>query len=110
VPEIRFGHWFLGTKVWTRYVVEVALKEFVRLLPASTLLPLADGSIDMVLCHQTLVREAGFEFGPEHVTTATPFWTQPDWGLTRRLGWRKKRLDEQPTEVTMVAFKPGRGA
>lgn len=229
VPETRFGHWFLGTKVWTRYVVEVALAECVRLLPAAAQrprhildagsgpgvalplldrhfrpalitaldidpaevrrsqaqaqhcscrvevragdaahLPLADQSVDMVLCHQTLhhvvkqaeilrefyrvlapggtlllaescrafihslpvhllfrhpdevqrsageyqqlVRDAGFEFGPEHVTTSTPFWTLLDWGLTRRLGWRRPRPEDQPTEVILVAFKPARPA
>lgn len=33
VPETRFGHWFLGTNVWSRYVVEVALADLARLLP-----------------------------------------------------------------------------
>jgi len=34
VPETRFGRWFLGTPVWTRYVVEVAVDQFVRQLPS----------------------------------------------------------------------------
>ena len=34
VPETKFGHWFLGTNIWTRYVVEVALHELAGLLPA----------------------------------------------------------------------------
>ncbi|GEM_PF-77422 len=33
VPETRFGRWFLGTNIWTRYVVEVALRDLVKLLP-----------------------------------------------------------------------------
>lgn len=33
VPETRFGKWFLGTDVWGRYVVKVAIEEFVHLLP-----------------------------------------------------------------------------
>ena len=33
VPETRFGHWFLGTRVWSRFVVEVALKELAGLMP-----------------------------------------------------------------------------
>ena len=39
VPETRFGHWFLGTKVWTRYVVEVALTELAHLLPEAARRP-----------------------------------------------------------------------
>lgn len=226
VPETRFGHWFLGTRVWSRYVVEVALKELTGLLPRdrprprrildagcgpgvslplldryfqpdlilaldinplevarsqrqATLcrcpvkvgrgdvaqLDLADGSLDLVLCHQTLhhvvpqervlrefhrvlapggvlllaescrdfihstpvrllfrhpnevqrsaaeyqqlVRAAGFDLHPDHVTTSTPFWTQPDWGLLAKWGWRRPPAGE-PTEITLVAFKPGR--
>jgi ubiquinone/menaquinone biosynthesis C-methylase UbiE len=55
-----------------------------------------------------LVRRAGFAFGPEHVTTSTPFWSLPDWGLTRKWGWQKPAADAEPTEVTLVAFKPTR--
>lgn len=35
VKETRFGRWFLGTTVWSRYVVEDAMNEFVRLRPVS---------------------------------------------------------------------------
>lgn len=35
VPETRFGRWFLRTNIWTRYVVEAALDEFMRQLPAT---------------------------------------------------------------------------
>jgi len=34
VPETRFGTWFLGTQIWSRYVVEVSLQQFARLLPS----------------------------------------------------------------------------
>jgi ubiquinone/menaquinone biosynthesis C-methylase UbiE len=39
VPETRFGHWFLGTNIWSRYVVEVALRELVQLRPAAARAP-----------------------------------------------------------------------
>ncbi len=39
VRETRFGHWFLGTNVWSRYVVEVALADMARLLPARAARP-----------------------------------------------------------------------
>lgn len=34
VPETRFGRWFLGTRIWQRYVVEAAVEQFLRLLPS----------------------------------------------------------------------------
>lgn len=40
VPETKFGHWFLGTNVWTRYVVEVALAELAELLPTGARKPM----------------------------------------------------------------------
>lgn len=33
VPETRFGHWFLGTNVWERYVVTQAIGDLAQLLP-----------------------------------------------------------------------------
>lgn len=224
VKETRFGHWFLGTNVWARYVVEVALRELARLVPPDARRParildagsgpgvsivlldqlfspdsilaididpkevkrstlraeacrcpvevragdvaridLPDGSVDMVLCHQLLhhlvpqrvaldemhrvlapggallvaescrefirstpvrllfrhpnetqrtadeyqqlVRDAGFELRDECVSTSTPFWSLPDWGLARRLGLSRANGGE-PTEVAMVALKP----
>jgi SAM-dependent methyltransferase len=199
VRETRFGHWFLGTSIWSRYVVETALSELAALLPAEASRPRTildaevartsrvasscrcrvevrqgdaralaqpDESVDMILCHQLLhhvveqeavlrefyrvlapggvllvaescrafiasapvrllfrhpgevqktaagyqqiVREAGFNFGPEHVTTSTPFWSLTDWGLRYKLGWKKNPAAE-PTEVTFVAFKPAGG-
>ena len=32
VPETKFGQWFIGTRVWERYVVEESMRVFVRLL------------------------------------------------------------------------------
>ena len=40
VPETWFGHWFLGTNVWSRYAVEVALNDLARLMPDSARRPL----------------------------------------------------------------------
>ncbi len=57
--------------------------------------------------YQQLVRAAGFTFGPEHVVTSTPFWSLTDWGLRYKLGWPRPTHAE-PTEVTLVAFKPDR--
>src|SRR2546423_1303880 len=33
VPETRIGFWFLGTRTWTRHVIQVALKDLERLIP-----------------------------------------------------------------------------
>lgn len=223
VPETRFGHWFLGTNVWSKYVVAVAIHELAEMLPAdfsakrildagsgpgvslpllakrfnpelieaididpaevtrsrqqarhcdcpidvgqadATALPFHAARFDIVLCHQLLhhvveqakvlqelyrvlkpggalllsescrsfilswpvralfrhpnhvqksaaqyqelVRATGFEFGPQHVKTSTPFWSQLDWGLGEKLGWRKADAGE-PTELILVGFKP----
>ena len=32
-PETRFGMWFQGTEIWTRYVVSAALEELRQLMP-----------------------------------------------------------------------------
>jgi ubiquinone/menaquinone biosynthesis C-methylase UbiE len=32
VPETKFGQWFIGTRIWERYVVEESMRAFVRLL------------------------------------------------------------------------------
>jgi SAM-dependent methyltransferase len=39
VKETRFGHWFLGTNVWSRYVVDVALHILADLRPAGARRP-----------------------------------------------------------------------
>jgi len=57
--------------------------------------------------YQQLVRQAGFTFESKHVRTSTPFWSLPDWGLRYKLGWPRP-ANAEPTEVTLVAFKPGR--
>lgn len=36
MPETRFGLWFLGTDIWARYVVRVAIDDFLRLLGQPT--------------------------------------------------------------------------
>ena len=35
-PETRFGVWFQGTDIWTRYVVSAALEELRQLMPESS--------------------------------------------------------------------------
>lgn len=52
--------------------------------------------------YQALVRQAGFEFGPENVRTSVPYWSRADWGLLRKLGWRSARAEE-PTQVNIAA-------
>ncbi len=32
VPETRFGKWFIGTDIWIKYVLRVAIADFARLL------------------------------------------------------------------------------
>ncbi|MBI3885572.1 MAG: class I SAM-dependent methyltransferase [Opitutae bacterium] len=39
VPETGFGRWFLGTSIWSRYVVEPAVNELGALLPADAVSP-----------------------------------------------------------------------
>lgn len=55
--------------------------------------------------YQRLLLDAGFSFTPAEVETSRPFWSLADGGLMNRLGWRAKR-DAEPTQVTVVAFKP----
>ncbi len=33
VPETRVGFWFLGTEIWTKHVLRVALTDLARLIP-----------------------------------------------------------------------------
>jgi ubiquinone/menaquinone biosynthesis C-methylase UbiE len=53
---------------------------------------------------QNLIRAAGFQFGDADVRTSTPWWSLPDFGITRRLGLSRKSLDT--TELLVVARKP----
>ncbi len=39
VPETQFGKWFLQSKTWTNYVLEVALKDLARLMPENIAFP-----------------------------------------------------------------------
>jgi SAM-dependent methyltransferase len=51
-----------------------------------------------------LLHDVGFEFGPEHVATARPWWSEPDLGLRARVG-RPVRADGEPTQLHVVAFR-----
>ena len=50
-----------------------------------------------------LVRAAGFVFGDGDVRTSTPWWSLPDFGVTRRLGL--VRRPPVATELLVVARK-----
>ena len=53
------------------------------------------------------LRDAGFTLNDRDVRTATPWWSLPDLGIARRMGWEK--TPSPPTELLLVARKPGRG-
>lgn len=55
--------------------------------------------------YQALVRSAGFVFGPANVATSIPYWSRPDWGLARKLGWRSSH-PEEPTQINLAALRP----
>lgn len=55
--------------------------------------------------YQDLVRRAGFVFGGENVATSTPYWSRPDWGLLRKLGYRSEK-PEEPTQLNLAATRP----
>ena len=50
-PETRFGVWFQGTNIWTRYVLSEALEELFQLMPES---PPADSVIVDAGCGEGL--------------------------------------------------------
>jgi len=50
-----------------------------------------------------LVRAAGFVFGDADVRTSTPWWSLPDFGVTRRLGLMRR--PPVATELLVVARK-----
>jgi ubiquinone/menaquinone biosynthesis C-methylase UbiE len=80
-------------------------RDFIHSTPVRLLFRHPDGVQKTAAEYQQLVAAAGFQFAPEHVITSTPFWSLPDWGFLQKLGWRR-RPDAEPTEVTLVAFKP----
>jgi ubiquinone/menaquinone biosynthesis C-methylase UbiE len=53
-----------------------------------------------------LLRARGFEFSTTDVRESTPWWSLPDFGILRRLGW--SRSQPETTELLVVATKPQR--
>ena len=103
---------------------EETLAEFYRVLAPGGVLLLAESCREFILSssvqwlfrhpnqvqktaaeYQELVRRAGFVFGPENVATSIPYWSRPDWGLMRKLGWRSAK-PEEPTQVNLAALRP----
>ena len=86
-------------------LVAESCRDFIQSAPVRLLFRHPDEVQRTAAEYQQLVRNAGFIFGPEHVHTSTPFWSLPDWGFAQKLGWRRP-LNAEPTELTLVAFKP----
>ncbi len=103
---------------------EAVLREFHRVLAPGGALLIAESCRSFILSgpvralfrhpnevqktageYQQLIRAAGFTFTADDVETTRPFWSLIDWGLLERLGWQSGR-DAEPTQVTVVAFKP----
>ncbi len=86
-------------------LVAESCREFILSTPVRLLFRHPNAVQQTAAGYQQLVRAAGFVFGPAQVTTSTPFWSLPDWGLRRKLGWRRPP-EAEPTEIMLVAFKP----
>ena len=54
--------------------------------------------------YQQLLRAMGFEFSAADVGETVPWWSLPDFGVARRLGWSRGPFDT--TELLVVATKP----
>lgn len=65
VPETRFGRWFLGTGVWQRYVVEAAVRQFLRLLPPA--MPRPQTILDAGCGAGVSLRVLDQAFGPKQI-------------------------------------------
>ncbi len=52
-----------------------------------------------------MVRSSGFEVPDSSVATSSPWWSQPDFGLRERLGWRRSGSGDA-TEIALAARKP----
>ncbi len=88
-------------------LVAESCRDFIKSAPVRLLFRHPNEVQKTATGYQQLVRQAGFTFGPEHVRASTPFWSLTDWGLRYKLGWPRP-INAEPTEVTLVAFKPGR--
>jgi 2-polyprenyl-3-methyl-5-hydroxy-6-metoxy-1,4-benzoquinol methylase len=102
---------------------EVGLAQLYRLLPPGGVLMLSESceafinswSIRLLFRHPAgvqksaaqyvaLVRAAGFEVADREVQTSVPWWSLPDLGIRRRLGWQRGPL--AATELLLIARKP----
>jgi SAM-dependent methyltransferase len=86
-------------------LVAESCREFIHSAPVRLLFRHPDEVQRTAAEYQQLVRDAGFAFTPQQVHTSTPFWSLADWGLRYKLGWPRPASPE-PTEITLVAFKP----
>jgi ubiquinone/menaquinone biosynthesis C-methylase UbiE len=53
--------------------------------------------------YQVLLRANGFEFSAADIGESVPWWSLPDFGIARRLGWSRGPFDT--TELLVVATK-----
>lgn len=129
VSETRFGKWFLGTQVWRKYVLEIALqtlRELVggRLPKQADMLDIGCGEGQPFLQiywvrwlfrhpdmeqktatgYMDLIKESGFVFSESDVLQTTPWWSRRDLGFFKKIGlqfWTSKTA-----EIFIIASKP----